>query len=170
MEDRQPRYPGRVIFTRSDNGESIQGVLEMADDPIVEGTPPTKPNLFDDETQSRYLPGTETVNLALRQTVLLSDKATDAEAAAGTDDSKWMTPKKVKGAIDDVGDIRITERPSLGEKYLLANGVKVDPKRLPEIAAVSYTQIPVFPLFPIRRLCLKIILELTYTGMLNLCI
>ena len=133
MEDRQPRYPGRVIFTRSDNGESIQGVLEMADDPIVEGTPPTKPNLFDDETQSRYLPGTETVNLALRQTVLLSDKATDAEAAAGTDDSKWMTPKKVKGAIDDVGDIRITERPSLGEKYLLANGVKVDPNAYPKL-------------------------------------
>lgn len=133
MEDRLSIHPGEVAFVKKDTGETIYGTLEMHDDPIVEGTPPTKANLFDDETQSRYPPGTETVNLALRETVLLSDKATDAEAAAGTDDSKWMTPKKVRDHLDEVGDIRITERTSLGDKYLLANGAKVDKNTYPQL-------------------------------------
>ncbi len=133
MYNRQPTRPGRVAITDEITGETRYATIEMADEPTVEGTPPTKENLFSDPTQARYPAGTETVNDALAQAVILSDKATAAEAAAGTNDTKWMTPKKVKGAIDDVGDIRITERPSLGEKYLLANGVKVDPNAYPKL-------------------------------------
>lgn len=116
MEDRQPTRPGRVAITDELTGETRYATIEMADDPTKDGTQPIKPNLFDDTTQARYPAGVDTVNLALRETVLLKDKATAAEAAAGTDDTKWMTPSKigkwwsVNGlkSLTDVGGTRIS--------------------------------------------------------------
>lgn len=124
MQDRVPTYPGRVTMVPVP-GQPNTYDMARADQPTQEGTPLNKATLFSDTTKSRYPDGTNTVDQALAVTVLLKDKATDAEAAAGTDDTKWMTPKKVSDHLDKVGDIRTTERSTLGNKYLLANGARV---------------------------------------------
>lgn len=55
------------------------------------------------------------LQLQIDQRVKISDKATTAEAQAGTDDTKWMTPAKVKSVIEEkkynIGDTIISPIP-----------------------------------------------------------
>ena len=49
MQDRTPQYPGRVQVT-PENGAPYFATLELADEPLVEGTPLNKENLLQDAT------------------------------------------------------------------------------------------------------------------------
>lgn len=64
----------------------------------------------------------------INQKVNKSDVATTADIEAGTSTTKWVSPKGLKDAgldkneVFQVGDIRSSIRPSLGDNYALANG------------------------------------------------
>lgn len=70
--------------------------------------------------------------------VNVSDKANTSQAQAGTDDTKWMTPKTtnvlVSSLINKVGDTLSTLRTDLGDKWLLCNGEDLDTNTYPELA------------------------------------
>lgn len=67
----------------------------------------------------------------------ISDKATEAEALAGTDDTKWMTPLKTANATGyKIGDIKTTARTDLGSKWLLCNGAIIDENTYPDLDAL----------------------------------
>ena len=51
MKDRQPTQPGRVKLTPENGTSPFYAVMEMADEPTEVGTPPTKANLLQDETE-----------------------------------------------------------------------------------------------------------------------
>lgn len=61
MQDRQPKYPGRVRLKDVESGVEKLYDLTMADDPSEEGTPPTKRFLLDDLTASSFGLGSEAV-------------------------------------------------------------------------------------------------------------
>lgn len=46
MDDRQPKYPGRVKLRDVETGTEKVYDMTMADEPSVEGDPPTKKNLW----------------------------------------------------------------------------------------------------------------------------
>lgn len=67
--------------------------------------------------------------------VKIIDKATDSDALLGTDDSKWITPaklKKVRDDIESIGDIKLTIKNSLGDSWLKCDGSFVDLGVYPE--------------------------------------
>lgn len=68
------------------------------------------------------------------------NRATDAEAIAGTDNVKYMTPHLTKAAIDSstpyrVGDLRFLGYPLADSDYLPCNGQLVDGTAYPELYA-----------------------------------
>lgn len=66
MDDRQPRHPGRVKLRDVETGTEKIYDMTMADDPVVEGDPPTKGNLLADVTCDVLgIPKTSVVNDAL---------------------------------------------------------------------------------------------------------
>lgn len=73
--------------------------------------------------------------------VNVSDKANTSQAQAGTDDTKWMTPKTtnvlVSSLINKVGDTLSTLRTDLGDKWLLCNGAEVDKTTYPSLYDLS---------------------------------
>lgn len=67
--------------------------------------------------------------------VKIIDKATDSDVLLGTDDSKWITPaklKKVRDDIESIGDIKLTIKNSLGDSWLKCDGSSVDLGVYPE--------------------------------------
>lgn len=67
--------------------------------------------------------------------VKIVDKATDSDVLLGTDDSKWITPaklKKVRDDIESIGDIKLTIKNSLGDSWLKCDGSSVDLGVYPE--------------------------------------
>lgn len=109
------------------NGINPSGITQ-------EGTPLNKSTLFSDTTKARYPSGTETVDQALAATVLTKDHASRAAAIDGTDDTSWMSPLRVQQAVGDkLGDIKVTKRTNLGDKYLLCNGAKFDDNEYPNL-------------------------------------
>lgn len=71
--------------------------------------------------------------------VKIVDKATDSDVLLGTDDSKWITPaklKKVRDDIESIGDIKLTIKNSLGDSWLKCNGSSVDLGVYPEYGNV----------------------------------
>lgn len=67
MKDRQSLHPGRVKLLPVQGQENVYDLV-MADDPLEEGDPPVKKNLFADETAALYpgLPENPVVNDALK--------------------------------------------------------------------------------------------------------
>lgn len=68
------------------------------------------------------------------------DKATTAQAQAGTDTTKYMTPALVNAAIQvltpspyKVGDIIATNRTDLGDNWLLCDGREITAAQYPEL-------------------------------------
>ena len=71
--------------------------------------------------------------------VKIVDKATDSDVLLGTDDSKWITPaklKKVRDDIESIGDIKLTIKNSLGDSWLKCDGSPVDLGVYPEYGNV----------------------------------
>lgn len=71
--------------------------------------------------------------------VKIIDKATDSDVLLGTDDSKWITPaklKKVRDDIESIGDIKLTIKNSLGDSWLKCDGSSVDLGVYPEYGNV----------------------------------
>lgn len=71
--------------------------------------------------------------------VKIVDKATDSDVLLGTDDSKWITPaklKKVRDDIESIGDIKLTIKNSLGDSWLKCDGSSVDLGVYPEYGNV----------------------------------
>lgn len=67
--------------------------------------------------------------------VKIVDKATDSDVLLGTDDSKWITPaklKKVRDDIESICDIKLTIKNSLGDSWLKCDGSSVDLGVYPE--------------------------------------
>lgn len=58
--------------------------------------------------------------------VNVSDKATKQEVASGISDSKWVTPNGAVELFGKVGDVKISKRTDLGDKWALCNGQFVD--------------------------------------------
>lgn len=50
MKDRTPQSPGRVLITPEGGGAPFYATLQLADDPVDEGTPLNKANLLPDTT------------------------------------------------------------------------------------------------------------------------
>lgn len=78
--------------------------------------------------------------------VKIIDKATDSDVLLGTDDSKWITPaklKKVRDDIESIGDIKLTIKNSLGDSWLKCDGSSVDLGVYPEYGnAIEETASP----------------------------
>lgn len=53
MYDRQPKYPGRIELTDVETGVKKKYDMVMADEPLQDGTPPTKVNLLSDGTAEK---------------------------------------------------------------------------------------------------------------------
>lgn len=71
MDDRQPKYPGRVKLRDVETGTEKVYDMTMADEPSVEGDPPTKKNLLEDITcDILKIPRTAVVNEALLKLAL----------------------------------------------------------------------------------------------------
>ena len=67
--------------------------------------------------------------------VKIVDKATDSDVLLGTDDSKWITPaklKKIRDDIESIGDIKLTIKNSLGDSWFKCDGSSVDLGVYPE--------------------------------------
>lgn len=78
---------------------------------------------------------------SINERVKYSDKATEAEALAGTDNTKWMTPATAKVSAEafsfNVGDILKTQRKNLGSKWALCNGASFNKDAYPEFFNVK---------------------------------
>ena len=81
MTDRQPTNPGRIKIIPEDGSPAFYRTVEMADNPVVEGTALNKANLLSDDTASAILPGTPdpTPDQALEA---INTKATQAKSTA----------------------------------------------------------------------------------------
>lgn len=92
MQDRQPTNPGRIKITL-DDGTVLNGILERNDDPLAEGTPLNKANLFDDNVAARY--GVETPNNAFAMLTKVWEKVIipSANWSSSTDDKGFFTNK-----------------------------------------------------------------------------
>lgn len=101
MKDRVPLYPGRVTLTPV-SGQANTYDMVRADQPTEEGTPLNKENLLSDETAAALgLSGDPTV-----------------------DDAFGALDQSIKDQTK-VGDIKITTRTDLGDKWLLCNGERL---------------------------------------------
>lgn len=71
----------------------------------------------------------------------VSAKATETQAVAGTDDTRYMTPKQSKTSVKvhafEVGDCIESYRNNLGSNWLLCNGGYFNPNTYPELAQVT---------------------------------
>lgn len=101
MKDRVPLYPGRVTLTPV-SGQANTYDMVRADQPTEEGTPLNKENLLSDETAAALgLSGDPTV-----------------------DDAFGALDQSIKDQTK-IGDIKITTRTDLGDKWLLCNGERL---------------------------------------------
>lgn len=105
MEDRIPKYPGRVKITPDGGGTPFYATVEMADEPTQEGTPLNKATLLSDNTIPlfNFTQKDPTVNDALRRSMGL------------------------------VGDIRHTIRSDLDKTWLICNGQVVSRGEYPDL-------------------------------------
>lgn len=84
------------------------------------------------------------LQLQIDQRVKIVDKATTAEATAGTNDTKWMTPAKTKAVVEkerwELGDIRSTGRDDLDPNKWFMIGSKdyVDNNKLFNVLRTRY--------------------------------
>lgn len=89
------------------------------------------------ENVQAQLSGNVAANLQrqIDERVKIVDKATDSDVLLGTDDSKWITPaklKKVRDDIESIGDIKLTIKNSLGDSWLKCDGSSADLGVYPE--------------------------------------
>lgn len=113
MTDRQPAsgQAGRVLITPESSGQMpFYAKIEMADNPIDPGTPINKATLLQDMTASQYGLG--------------SDAVPDDVFA------------KIEPQLPQIGDIKMTARTSLGDKWLLCNGGEISQSEYPELYAL----------------------------------
>ena len=108
MFDRIPENPGRVKITPENGGAAYYATMERADNPVQEGTPLNKETLLTDKTAALY----EKDGNAVPNEIF---------------ESLYDARKKV-------GDIKVTLRTDLGEKWLLANGSVFDIGEYPALA------------------------------------
>ena len=123
VKDRIPTKPNRrkithqegylPVYEIDENGHLIVNVpeveyatVERADEPTEDGTPINKA-LFD------------SIDTDLQAKVVLSDKASTADAQTGTDDTKWMTPLKVSQS-------------KIGSKFHIATGTVAHNGTIPQ--------------------------------------
>lgn len=110
MTDRQPAsgQAGRVLITPESSVQMpFYATIEMADNPIDPGTPINKATLLQDMTASQYGLG--------------SDAVPDDVFA------------KIEPQLPQIGDIKMTARTSLGDKWLLCNGGEISQSVYPEL-------------------------------------
>ena len=117
MRDRVPTYPGRIVLTPVAGQENTFD-LTRADAPMpgYEGTPLNKANLLTDATA----------------TALGLNPANNPSP----DDALKQIPNIVSKHALKVGDVLITDRTDLGEKWLLCNGAAIDPATYPDLSAL----------------------------------
>ena len=97
MKDRVPLNPGRVLIDPENGGAPYYATMTRADNPIQEGTPLNKSTLLKDSTAALYDLGEDAV----------------------PDDALAL-------AADRIGDVKITSRVNLGDKWALCNGQYVE--------------------------------------------
>lgn len=69
--------------------------------------------------------------------VKIADKASNDDVLAGTNDTKWVTPAKLKKLRDDIqliGDVKFTIRDSLDANWRKADGSMIDLSQYPDYA------------------------------------
>lgn len=117
--------PANHATAHEAGGADIVHLANMTYDNTISGLSATNPKAAIDELASEKL---DIVN-----------KATQAEAEAGVEDSKFMTALKTKQAVDKfaapkIGDIVTTMRKDLGSNYLLCNGSGFNKTTYPDLA------------------------------------
>ena len=103
MRARQALNPGRIKLTFED-GSAKYAIMERADNPVVEGHPLNPYTLLKDETCT-MLGGDPETMVPDDALVILAQKLNLAEES-----------------LDKVGDVKITKRTDLGDKWVLCNG------------------------------------------------
>lgn len=142
------QYPLAYVLVKhgatSITAAEIEIMVGKGDCPFVRGPIETVPidELFSQweaefdtwfENVQSQLEGDIAANLQrqIDERVKIADKASEEEAIAGESNEKWLTPKTgskiaVKHGFD-IGDVKTTIKSSLGDNWLLCNGVLLPP-------------------------------------------
>lgn len=148
MRDRQPTQPGRVKLTPENGTAPFYAIMEMADEPTEIGTPPTKANLLQDETEHALFGNIadRTVNDAFaniaKELSVLRLKADDVAALSVTLKSTQGNPLanvQILGMFDEDGNTCATNASGVASGYVAEGNVILSVSNYADIVDYSET-------------------------------
>lgn len=148
MKDRQPTQPGRVKLTPENGTAPFYAIMEMADEPTEIGTPPTKANLLQDETEHALFGNIadRTVNDAFaniaKELSVLRLKADDVAALSVTLKSTQGNPLanvQILGMFDEDGNTCATNASGVASGYVAEGNVTLSVSNYADIVDYSET-------------------------------
>ena len=148
MKDRQPTQPGRVKFTPENGTAPFYAIMEMADEPTEIGTPPTKANLLQDETEHALFGNIadRTVNDAFaniaKELSVLRLKADDVAAlsvALKSAEGNPLASVQILGMFDADGNTCVTNASGVASGYVAEGNVTLSVSNYADIVDYSET-------------------------------
>ena len=147
MKDRQPTQPGRVKLTPENGTNPFYAIMEMADEPTEIGTPPTKANLLQDETEFALFGNLadRTVNDAfvgvaaeLRTIRLRLDSVSTMSVTLRSTQGNALPGVYIQGMFDENGNTCITNSAGVASGYVSEGSVAIGVTGYADI--VDYTE------------------------------